>query len=309
MHSLNFRYLYESHRLGSMRAAADKLGVAVSSISRQIAQLEAEAGVTMIEHGRRNIILTEAGELGVRFYQEQLAHGENFESQLADLKSVRSGRVKLALGEGFIGKGLTEVVSAFTKRHAGITLSVHMVVSSNEVTRMVAEDEAHLGLIYGPTDDPRIRIQHAVPQPLCVVMKHNHPLASRDSVRLSDLASYNLCLPEASNRTRQLLRQGEAAEQITLEPCVTSNSINMIRDLLHSGQFITLFSVLAASKELAKGQFVALPLDNPAFSEQTPVSLIRRLGRRLPPGPAQLMTMLESYLRDLPQLDKGRIAR
>jgi DNA-binding transcriptional LysR family regulator len=263
----------------------------------------------MIEHGRRNIILTEAGELGIRFHQEQLAHGELFESQLADLKSLRSGRVKLALGEGFIGKGLTDVVSAFTKRHAGITLTVHMVVSSNEVTRMVAEDEAHLGLIYGPTDDPRIRLQHSVPQPLCVVMKHNHPLASRDSLKLADLVSYNLCLPEASNRTRQLLRQGEAAEQITLEPCVTSNSINMIRDLLHSGQFVTLFSVLAASKELAKGQFVALPLDNPAFSEQTPVSLIRRLGRRLPPGPAQLMTLLESYLRGLPQLDKGRIAR
>lgn len=309
MYTLNFRYLYESHRLGSMRAAADKLGVAVSSISRQIAQLEAEAGVTMIEHGRRNIILTEAGELGIRFYQEQLSHSENFESQLADLKSLRSGRVKLALGEGFIGKGLTDEIAAFTKRHAGITLSVHMVVSSNEVTRIVAEDEAHLGLIYGSTDDPRIRIQHSVPQPLCVVMKHNHPLASRDSVKLSDLTSYNLCLPEASNRTRQLLRQGEAAEQITLEPCVTSNSINMIRDLLHSGQFITLFSVLAASKELAKGQFVALPLNNPAFREQTPVSLIRRLGRRLPPGPAQLMTLLESYLRGLPQLDKGRISK
>lgn len=307
MQSLNFRYLYEAYRLGSMRAAADKLGVAVSSISRQIAQLEAEAGVTMIEHGRRNIILTEAGELGIKFYQEQLAHSESFESQLADLKSLRSGRVKLALGEGFIGKGLTDVVSAFTKRHAGITLTVHMAVSSNEVTRMVAEDEAHLGLIYGPTDDPRIRIQHAVPQPLCVVMKHNHPLAARDTLKLADLGAYNVCLPEASNRTRQLLRQGEAAEQITLEPCVTSNSINMIRDLLHSGQFVTLFSVLAASKELAKGQFVAIPLDNPAFAEQTPVSLIRRLGRRLPPGAAQLMTMLESYLRGLPQLDKGRI--
>ncbi|MET0288363.1 MAG: LysR family transcriptional regulator [Pseudoxanthomonas sp.] len=306
MQGLNFRYLYEANRLGSMRAAADKLGVAVSSISRQIAQLEAEAGVPMIEHGRRNIILTEAGELGIKYYQQQLSHSESFEAQLADLKSLRSGRIKLALGEGFIGKGLTEVVANFTRKHTGINLMVHMAVSSNEVTRMVAEDEAHLGLIYGPTDDPRIRVQVGVPQPLCVVLKHNHPLASRDSLKLADLGSYNLCLPEPSNRTRQLLRQAEAAEQVTLEPSVTSNSINMIRDLLHSGQFITLFSVLAASKELAKGQFVAVPLDNPAFRESTPVSLIRRLGRRLPPGPSLLMTTLDAYLRGLPQLDKGR---
>ncbi|MGC4010480.1 MAG: hypothetical protein QM805_16710 [Pseudomonas sp.] len=78
------------------------------------------------------------------------------------------------------------------------------------------------------------------------------------------------------------------------------------RCVLHSEKFITLFSVLAASKELTKGQFVALPPDNPAFSEQTPVSLIRRLGL---PGPAQLMTLLESYLRGLPPLDKGRLVR
>ncbi|MCD7098797.1 LysR family transcriptional regulator [Stenotrophomonas sp. MMGLT7] len=306
MNGLNFRYLYESYRLGSMRAAADKLGVAVSSISRQIAQLEAEAGVTMIEHGRRNIILTEAGELGMRYYQEQMSHSEAFEAQLADLKSLRSGRIKLALGEGFIGKGLTEVIAAFSRKHGGITLSVQMVVSSNEVTRMVAEDEAHLGLVYGPVEDPRIRVQVSVPQPLRVVMKHNHPLAGRESLKLADLGAYNLCLPEPSNRTRQLLRQGEAAEQITLEPSVTSNSINMIRDLLHSGQFITLFSVLAASKELSKGQFVAIPLDNPAFRESTSVSVIRRIGRRLPPGPSLLMTTLDAYLRGLPPLDKAR---
>ncbi len=33
-------YFYEAANLGSMRLASDKIGVAVSSISRQIAQLE-----------------------------------------------------------------------------------------------------------------------------------------------------------------------------------------------------------------------------------------------------------------------------
>ncbi len=36
---LNLRYLYEAAKMGSMRAAADNLGVAVSSVSRQISQL------------------------------------------------------------------------------------------------------------------------------------------------------------------------------------------------------------------------------------------------------------------------------
>ena len=42
------QYFYEAANLGSMRLASDKIGVATSSISRQIAQLEYELGVPLI---------------------------------------------------------------------------------------------------------------------------------------------------------------------------------------------------------------------------------------------------------------------
>src|SRR6202044_4071636 len=96
---LNLRYLYEAAKLGSMRAAADQLGVAVSSVSRQISQLEAEVGMVLIEHGRRNVKLTEAGRLLIEYYAEQLTQRELFEGRLADLKGLRTGRIELAIGE------------------------------------------------------------------------------------------------------------------------------------------------------------------------------------------------------------------
>ncbi|MBW8077744.1 MAG: LysR family transcriptional regulator, partial [Gallionella sp.] len=59
------RYLAEAAALGSMHAASEKLDVAVSSISRQIAQLESELGLPLIERGRRALKLTQAGEMAV----------------------------------------------------------------------------------------------------------------------------------------------------------------------------------------------------------------------------------------------------
>ena len=53
-------YFFEAANLGSMRLASEKIGVAVSSISRQISQLELELGTPLIERGRRSIRLTEA---------------------------------------------------------------------------------------------------------------------------------------------------------------------------------------------------------------------------------------------------------
>lgn len=104
MQDLNLRYLYEAAKLGSMRAAADNLGVAVSSVSRQISQLEADVGMALIEHGRRNIKLTDTGMLLIEHYSEQLRLNEAFDAKLSDLKGLRTGRIHLAVGEGFIGE-------------------------------------------------------------------------------------------------------------------------------------------------------------------------------------------------------------
>ena len=78
------RYLYEAARLGTMRAASDELNVATSSISRQIAALEKELGMRLIEGVRRKIKLTEAGNVAFAYYREMQAHQELFLSRVAE---------------------------------------------------------------------------------------------------------------------------------------------------------------------------------------------------------------------------------
>jgi len=225
MQDLNLRYLYEAAKLGSMRAAADNLGVAVSSVSRQISQLEADVGMALIEHGRRNIKLTESGLLLIEHYSEQLRLNEAFDAKLSDLKGLRTGRIHLAVGEGFIGQPLSNLLIRFNAKHPGLFINVHMSASSNEVVRLVAEDDAHLGLVFHSSDDPRIRVLASVRQPLCAIMHVNHALAAHKLLKLADLQSYRLCLPEPSFRTRQLLQMAESNERVSLQPSITCNSI------------------------------------------------------------------------------------
>jgi DNA-binding transcriptional LysR family regulator len=295
LQDFNLRYLYEAAKLGSMRAAADTLGVAVSSVSRQISQLETEVGIALIEHGRRNIKLTEAGVLLVEHYAEQLRLNEAFDARLSDVKGLRTGRIELAIGEGFIGQPLSALLIRFNARYPGLLINVHMSASSNEVARLVAEDDAHLGLVFQSSDDPRIRVLASVRQPLCAIMKIDHPLARHGLLKLADLKPYRLCLPESSFRTRQLLQAAESDERVSLAPSVTSNSITLLRDLLQSGEFFTLLPVLAVKKEVDNGVFAAVPIDSTALQDAS-VQLISRLGRRLPPAPLRMLTALMAYL-------------
>jgi DNA-binding transcriptional LysR family regulator len=301
MSDLNLRYFFESAKLGSMRAAADKLGIAVSSISRQIAQLEADLGVALIEHGRRTIKLTEAGELLLEYYGEQTAQREVLDQRLADLKGLRSGRIDLVIGEGFISQALSAVLSKFMSSHAGILMQVRVLASSNEVARLVVEDDAHLGLTFDAGSDPRARARVSIPQPLRAIMRPGHPLADRAQIRLADLVGQPVCLPEASLRTRQLIKLAEDRERISLQAGLTANSVSLLRDMALSTEYVTLLPVLAVASEVARGELIAIPIDNPIL-ECTRVNLLSRLGRQLAPAPTRLLSALEAYLNKTAQL-------
>ena len=132
-------------------------------------------------------------------------------------------------------------------------------------------------------------------QPLCAIMNVDHPLAQHKLLKLADLKSYRLCLPESSFRTRQLLQTAESDERVSLQPCITSNSITLLKTLLESGEFFTLLPVLAVSKEVENRQFAAVPIDSTALQDAA-VQLISRLGRRLPPAPLRMLDALTAYL-------------
>lgn len=278
-----------------MRAAADSLGVAVSSVSRQISQLEAEIGLALIEHGRRNIKLTESGQLLIEHYSGQLRLHEAFEARLSDIKGLRTGRILLAVGEGFVGVPLSNMLVRFNAKRPGLFINVHMSASSNEVLQLVCNDDAHLGLVFQSADDPRIRVLASVRQPLCAIMRSGHPLTNHKLLKLADLGGYSLCLPESSFKTRQLLQMAETAERLALQPCITTNSITLLKSLLSNGHFYTVLPSLAVSREIASGQLVAVPIDSPALQEAS-VQLISRVGRRLPPAPSRMIAALTDYL-------------
>jgi len=290
-----FHYFYEAATLGSMRLASEKIGVAVSSISRQISQLEATMGVSLIERGRRTIRLTDAGRLVFDFHREQLSDRESLMNRLQELREVKTGHILLAIGEGFIGNALAHTIDQFQRRNRGIAITVRSCASS-EIVRMVLEDEVHIGMILHDPDEPKIRTRLSVSQPLTVLCSPKHPAAALPSLTLEDLARFDLCLPPKSFRIRATLLHAERRARIMLEPMLVTDSIQMMRDIAKAGRAVTVLPRISALAELAEGTLVARPLMDPELEHST-VCLIHRLGRQLDGAPARLLLQLENSLK------------
>src|ERR1700742_1615141 len=81
---------------GSLSSAAEALSYTQSAISQQIAALEAETGLVLLERHPRGVSLTAAGQTLVGHADGVLARLESAEEALDAIKGVRGGRLRMA---------------------------------------------------------------------------------------------------------------------------------------------------------------------------------------------------------------------
>src|SRR5471032_3097165 len=98
----SLRYLHEIDLHGGLRAAADALAINGSVISRQVAQLERDHGVALLERRGRRAVLTEIGLSLVEQFRESSRRDADMPAQLEDFRSLRRGRLGIGVGEGFV---------------------------------------------------------------------------------------------------------------------------------------------------------------------------------------------------------------
>lgn len=290
------RYLYEVIQCGSMRAASEKMNVAPSSVSRQIAILEEELGVEVLERGRGKARLTEAGELSVKYYREDLTHKETLASHLDDVRGIKRGTVKIAIGEGFVSDLLSDAMEAFMTKYPEILLEVR-VAGTNRVLTLVEEDDVHIGMVFNCPPLPRISVQQMYSLPLKAVMAATNPLAGKKNISLKDLSAAKCALPQKNFRIREVMDQAAHNEKVILNPVLTSNSMLILKNMAMTSDGVTVLPDIAILRELKAGQLVSIPIKSESLSS-TSAGIVTRLGRLLPISAQEFMKYLQSYFNN-----------
>lgn len=111
-------------RLGGISAAATKLGIAKSGVSRHVAQLEAHFGVRLLERGGRSVKLTPAGarlELRIRSI---LAELDLLEDIAREETGGVAGRVSIAATPEFGGAVAKLLFPALKSEHPDLRLTM-----------------------------------------------------------------------------------------------------------------------------------------------------------------------------------------
>ncbi len=181
------RILCEVARRGSFSGAADALSYTPSAVSQQIATLEREAGVILVERRARGVVLTEAGLVLVGHAEIVLAGLAAAEGALAELSALRTGHLRLA---SFATAGATIVpgaVDAFRARYPAVEVRVEQAASAEGVLR-VRQGRLDLALCVDHGRAAGVEIVQLFRDPFRLALHRNHPLADVGKLGLAHLA-------------------------------------------------------------------------------------------------------------------------
>lgn len=276
------RYLYEAVICGSIRGAADKLGIAPSAVSRQISLLEDELASVLLERHRKGVVPTQAGQILIDYHRQHMAHQHDMLAKVDSLRGLQSGSVSIVSGEGFVQAMLTGPIQQYRQHYPGVSISLD-IFGTTEIMRRVREDEAEIGLVYYAPADPHIVSRSSVSQPMLAIISPDHPLRGAGQTSLPDLNNWPIALLHGVYGIRQLLDHAERTEKTRLNAALTTNLISVVIGFVTSGQGITLLPECAVSTELSEGRVHAIPVDSAAL-HQAEVQLITRAGRHLSPA-------------------------
>jgi len=280
--STALRYFLEVVRCGSISEASQRLNVAASAVSRQIAKLERELETPLLERRARGVVPSAAGErLAVHARKAQLA-SEQVAAELRGLADLRRGQVRLAATEGFSLDFLPEVIVAFRQGYAGIHFSLEVCAPAT-VTRRVQEGDADLGLTFSLKPEPDISVDATLSGAIEAVVAPDHALAGRTGLTLADVQPYPLALPMPDTTVRQLFDICCGVQGLSFEPVLVSNNMQALYRFAALGGGVALSSELSLRSRLREGQLVALPLLDEGLAARR-IELQSMAGRELPPA-------------------------
>lgn len=243
------RILREVAQRGSFSAAADELYLSQSAVSQQIATLEREVRMKLLDRTREGPKLTEAGRVLVSHADAAIARLEEAERELAAIAGLEGGELRLASFPSASATLLTEAVSIFHERHPNVRLSIADAEPEESLPRLRG-GELDLALSFDyPTvpaaEERDLERTLVLTESMHVALPKRHPLAERPIVSLAELADGRwLCGSRPSSCGEVVLR---ACRDAGFEPNVgfESDDYHVMQGFIAAGLGFTLLPDLA----------------------------------------------------------------
>ena len=198
------RYFLTVAKEQSFTKAAEQLHITQPTLSRQMAALEDELGITLFLRNGKKTTLTDEGILLKRRALEILNLEEKTLKELKGNEDIVEGTITIGCGEFAAVETLARICKTYKEKYPLVQISLH-TATADTVYEMMKKGLVDIALFLEPVDTEGLDyIRIADCDHWCVGMRPDDPLAEKELIKKEDLFGKPLILPERMNIQSEL---------------------------------------------------------------------------------------------------------
>jgi len=256
------RTLVHVAELGSVTAAAERLGIAQPALSRQIRLLESELGGPLFTRHGRGMTLTDLGRKVIGPSGDILLRLEDIRRCAADRSSSLAGKVSVGVTPTVAEVATLPLVRAIREAHPHLALCFTSGFSGH-LLEWLKRGELDCCVAFATPAGGLVHTVPVVDETLLLVAAPGRGFAADRPVPFAALAGEPLILPSPGHGLRTILDEAAMRAGITLAPTIEADSLTAMIDLVRAGYGVTVLPYAPIHARVRSGDLVAAPLVDP----------------------------------------------
>lgn len=247
-HTLNLRQVEAFKAIieqGTVSQAAEVLGVTQPAVSKLLAHLEEETGLTLFDRVRGKLACTPHG---MRLYREidRVFSGLRQVEQAVDsIRRDEQRTLNVGVLPALSGSFIRRTTMNFLTHHPDVRVSINTRGSLFLVDRLVTR-QIDVALVGSRADNPYIDREPLFQYPLICAMPVNHELTRKRVIRPRDLAGKPFLSFGTDSQTQSLVVKAFENAQVELNVVLSTDTAPTLCEFVASGLGVSLIHPLFA---------------------------------------------------------------
>lgn len=240
---------------GSFTRAGQRLGISNKLVSKYVAALEAQQGLTLLNRTTRALSLTPSGARYLAAARRVLSAVEELDAESRAEEGALTGRLRITAPVTFGEMFVAELTRDFTRSHPALDLDLHL---TDRYVDLAAEG-FDLALRIGQLPDSSL-IARRIGQTEAWVVAAATYLARHARPTQPEALRDHICIRDSNAQTpgRATFTVADKAVSVPLPGQITVNSAQAVRRLVLDGEGVALIPSFVVAGDVAAGRLERL---------------------------------------------------
>jgi LysR family transcriptional regulator for metE and metH len=258
---------------GSVTKAGHRLHLTQSALSHQLREAERQLGASLFLRLNKKMILTEAGERLLESAQSVLEELKHAGEEIHRMAASRDSVLRISTECYTCYHWLPGMLKVFNREFPRVDVQI-VVEATRRPIQALLEGKLDLAIVSETARNGKLLFKPLFRDELVVVMRPDHPLASRAHVKPEDFSGEHLIIYTTSG-------DNAVIQKVLMPSGISPRRVSQVQlteaifEMVKAGLGITVMARWAVAPQIESGALAALPLTNKGFHRQWRAALIK----------------------------------